>query len=183
MAKGSFNVWPVAARWWNQDGRRRPVSYFLLPAAVSVAVLGFGLQADNLGAFLTGAFFFTGILFSTMFTVHGWSIDAAAALDRADDRPLGRAWEMERHRRRTAAIGRLYDSLTWATLVSMLLTVALLILNTESTGAQNSRDLVYTTGVVGLVGTHLLVVLTAVVNRLFIVTRNAVDRHQADAQR
>lgn len=183
MAKGSFNVWPVAARWWDQDGRRRPASYFLLPAAVSVAVLAFDLRADNLGAFLTGAVLFTGILFSTMFTVHGWSIDAAAAFDGSDERPLGRAWETERHRRRAAAIGRLYDSLTWATLISMLLTVALLILNTESTDAQNRRDLVYTTAVAGLVGTHLLVVLTAVVNRLFIVTRDAVDRHQADAQR
>lgn len=181
MAKGSFNVWPVASRWWHQDGRRRPVSYIVVPAAVSAAVLVLDIRADNLGAFLTGSMFFTGILFSTMFTVHGWSVDAAAALDTRDDRPVSEAWDAERHRRRIVAIGRLYDSLTWATLVSLVLTVALLVLNTESTDAQNRRDLVWTTAVVGLFGTHLLVVLTAVVSRLFNVTRSTVDEHQAEA--
>lgn len=181
MARGSFNVWPVASRWWHQDGRRRPVSYFVVPVAVASGVLVLGLRADNLGAFLTGSVFFTGILFSTMVTVHGWSVDAAAALEARDGQPVGQAWDAERHRRRIVAIGRLYDSLTWATLVSAVLTVSLLVLNTESTAAQDTRDLVWTTAVVGLFGTHLLVVLTAVVNRLFIVTRNAVDQHQAGA--
>ncbi|MDP8928743.1 MAG: hypothetical protein M3O70_09255 [Actinomycetota bacterium] len=178
MAKGSFNILPVAARWWAQDGSNRQFAYFVLPAAVGAAILVFGLRADNLGAFLTGALFFSGILFNTMFQVHGWSVDAAAALEDEDDRPIGSAWELERHRRRLRAVGRLYDSLTWATLVSVVLTVALLVLNTESTGGQERRDLVYTTAVAGFVGTHLLVVLTAVINRLFIVTRSTVDEHQ-----
>lgn len=179
MAKGSFNVWPVASRWWHQDGSRHRVSYFFVPLAVSGAVLGLDLRADNLGAFLTGAVFLAGILFSTMFTVHGWSVDAASSVA-GEPVPVGRAWEAERTRRRLVAIGRLYDSLTWATLVSMVLAVALLVLNTESTDSQDSRNLVFTTAVVGLVGTHLLVVLTAVMNRLFIVTRSTVDKQQAD---
>lgn len=181
MAKGSFNLAPVITRWWQQDGRRRPTPYLVLPVVTGVSVLLFGLRVDNLDALLTGAMFLAGLLFTTLFQVHDWSAASASALDEVEGGPIGAGWERERHHRRLQAVGRLYDSLTWATLVSLALSVALILLNTEATDAQEQRDLVYTTAIVGVIGTHLLVVLLAVLNRLFIVTRSNVDRHREHA--
>lgn len=178
MARGSLNVWPVVTDWWSHDGRRRWLIYVVFPICVAIVVRVFGLQADNLGAFLTGSMFFTGILLNILFRVHGWSEEAVSEAETAQARPVGDMWSETRRARQIRAVTRLYETLTWATLVSLLLTVLLLVLNTEANEGQRTSDLVWTTAIVGAVGTHLALVVLAAVNRLFNVTRRTVRRYE-----
>lgn len=181
MAKGSLNVTPLIKRWWVTDGLRRPIWYLVVPVTVGSGLVFFERQADHLEALLTGIIFLSGILLNIMFAVYRWADEAASALDEIEVRHVGSSWERERHIRRLRAIGRLYDTLTWAMLMSLALIVALIILNTESAAGQTSRSLVTTTAVVGGLGTHFLIVMLTIVNRLLTITSHTVRRHQTEA--
>ncbi|HVE91855.1 MAG TPA: hypothetical protein VNE62_06110 [Actinomycetota bacterium] len=181
MANGSLNVAPVARNWWVEDGRSKWFTYIVVPVVIGFAIYRLRLEADNLGSLLTGCTVLTASLFGMLFQVYTWSQDASAAIDETPADDIGLAWQLERHRRRLHAIRRLYSGLCWALLVSLALTVALLVLNTESEKSQGGRDLVVTTSIVGVLGTHLLLLILASVNRLFIITRSTVNQHKAEA--
>jgi hypothetical protein len=173
MAKGSFNVLPVVRRWWAGDGRERKLAYFVLPIVVGAGLALLSVEAKNLGSLETGSIFLSGLLLTIMFQVYGWTSDAGTMLDDASTN-LSAAWERTKARRRLRLIGRLYDSLAWATLVSFTLTIALV--GVAATQPKEHRVLI--TAVAGAIGVHLLVVLLAVISRLFNVTRSIVNEHQ-----
>lgn len=177
MPKGSFNVGTVARRWWRRDGVRRWYLYIVLPVVLGGTVFYLEWEADNLGAFLTGALIFAGILINIMFQVHSWAVEAINDVDNIDnEQSIGRSVQMEFHRRRLRAIARLYDSLAWGTLVALMLAVVMFIMRTEPGNGDSDGTVVVTTAVVTVLGSHLALVLVTIVNRLFAVTRGTIDR-------
>lgn len=171
MARGSLNVVPMVTKWWREEGLRRPISYIALPVVAGAFVVVFRREVDNLESIFAGTIFLTGFLLSIMFQVHTW----VSAADSDASAPIGESWLRERQRRRLRTIGRLYTSLTWAMFVSLALSVAVLVLNTRDADQQRTLNLVGITAAVAVIGTHLVVVLVAVINRLFLVTRATVE--------
>lgn len=170
--KGASNIAPALAEWFSQDARHYPIRYFVLPIAVGLLVLWRGFEFNSFSPLLTGMVFFAGTMVALLFQVLGWASDAAATLE---DGSHVDPYERGRAQRLIDAITRLYHTLTWATFVSLALVVTLMIFGEppeNETAGQSS------TLVVAILGSHLLVLIVHIVNRISIVTRSSIQRHK-----
>jgi hypothetical protein len=186
MSKGSLNLRPAIWEWWSTDGLARPVPYIAVPVAVGVATYFLDIRFTNAAALQAGVILLTAVLFDTLFHAYGWAEDAAAVLGQSDaPRSISGGWEYTRQMRRLKAVGRLYRTLAWATLVALGMTVTLVAMST-SLGPDSPLPAVpeaWRSTFLAVLGTHLVMVLLTAVNRVFIVTGSTIRKHESDARK
>lgn len=177
--KGALNFFPAVGAWWSYEGRHHLIVYVLVPSAAGGLVVGFDRQIDDWGSLETGLLFLSGLLITCLFQVFQWGRDATTKLEAPSDDPHERG----RQERRLDAVEKTYRSIVWATLISLFLAIAVIVINTEGSASVESDDSTIATTVVAVVGGHLALVLVSIVNRIFIVTRSDLKQTSDEVQR
>lgn len=167
---GAFKIWRPFVAWLRVDGANYPLMYFGVPIGTGALAWLTGFGFPHVDPLLTGMVFFAGTLVALQLQVLGWVADAVAQLDRP-----GRldAYQLDRARRFVDATERLYHSLTWAAVVSIALVIGLML-----TPELTAGDALTTPWSVGLsvVGTHLVMLIVAIANRVSYVTSSMLQR-------
>ena len=134
-----------------------------------------GGEIDDWGSLLSGLLFLTGLLMTSLFQVFQWGRDAVTSLESSTEDPHERG----RQERRLEAVEKSYRSIVWATLLSLFLSIAVIVISTEGAADLEQAGSDLETVVFAVVGSHLALVLVTIINRIFIVTRSDL-KHTSD---
>jgi hypothetical protein len=178
VAKGSLDVTGIVAEFWREDGRKRPFVYVGLPLAAGIATFLLERQVDDLGSLQAGSIFLAAMLMNVLLRVWNWGEDVAGEVDHAVDGYFSDSELRRRLRVRLDAVARLQRTVSWAVLVSFALVIGLVVANTRAIDVQQQADNFVATIVLAVLGTHLMLVLVATVNRTVILTRSVVTHNK-----
>lgn len=171
MARGSFNVGPVAKNWWKTDGRVRPITYFGPSTAGTAAIVIWCVKLENLPIVGTGSLILAGLLFNIAAHVRDWKTEGKLEDNEAGSRyPYSGGWIRERARRRGVLADKLHTTLTWAVFVALILSVGVLV-GVNVPALKDGIGAIVLTSFTTFIGLHLATLLIVALTRYHNVTK------------